>query len=113
MLRTLNALTKQPLMRSAPNRLLECSTEMPRRQAACARQFWQTEIARQICTQHLLCPPLLPGRQAPPSVSRAERSGSVGLSQMRGNSPRNVVGKKLIGLVGCCQGWKQRQREVL
>src|SRR5580698_7329849 len=112
MLRLLYALMKQPLMRRAPDRLLECPAEMARRQAAGVRQFWQTEIARQICAQHLLCPPLLPGRQAAPAVPRPEWKGSISPGQMRRNSPRGIVGKQLVDLVRCCQGRKQRTREV-
>src|ERR1700733_1871627 len=112
MLRLLYALMKQPLMRRAPDRLLECPTEMARRQAAGVRQFWQTEIARQICAQHLLCPPLLPGRETSPAVPRPEWKWSVCLGQMRRNCPGGVVGKQFVDLVGCCQSWKQCQCEV-
>jgi hypothetical protein len=78
LLRPLNAFVKQPLMWRATDCLLECSAKMAGRQATGTRQLPQTEIARQVCAQHFLCPPLLPGRQASPTVFRPKLNGTVG-----------------------------------
>src|ERR1700722_2860973 len=63
LLRSLHPLMKQPLMRSASDRLPEGSAKMPGRQATGTGQLLQTEISRQVCPQHLLRPSLLPGCQ--------------------------------------------------
>jgi hypothetical protein len=112
LLGTLNALTKQPVMGRVSDRLFECPTEMAGRQAAGARQLRQTEIARQVCAQHLLCPPFLPWRQASPVVSWPKLNGSVGLGQMRRDSPCCIISKQCVGLIRPCECREQRERKI-
>jgi hypothetical protein len=91
--RSLYALMKQPLMWGASDRLLECATKMTGRQATGACQLRQTEIARQVCAQHLLCPPLLPRRETSPTVFRLELNRGASFGQMCDNGTRYVIDK--------------------